>query len=60
MDTGKWDDPMVDGTPRAEGSLSYIPASDAGLLVYFGGFETNDNGTIENVSLTYFSTRYFC
>ena len=28
-----------DNVPRAEGSMVYIPAGDAGLLVYFGGVE---------------------
>ncbi|PVH92951.1 hypothetical protein DM02DRAFT_604638 [Periconia macrospinosa] len=28
-----------DNTPRAEGSMVYIPAGDAGLLVYFGGVQ---------------------
>ena len=30
-------------TPRAEGSLHYLPTSDAGLLVYFGGLEGNSS-----------------
>ncbi|KAF2466961.1 uncharacterized protein BDR25DRAFT_305792 [Lindgomyces ingoldianus] len=28
-----------DGTGRAEGSMVYLPASDGGLLIYFGGIE---------------------
>ncbi|KAK4956141.1 hypothetical protein LTR66_013363 [Elasticomyces elasticus] len=29
-----------DTTPRAEGVMLYIPASDSGMLVYFGGVQT--------------------
>ena len=31
--------------PSAEGVMVYIPASDAGMLVYFGGLELISNGT---------------
>lgn len=31
--------------PSAEGVMLYIPASDAGMLVYFGGLELAPNGT---------------
>lgn len=51
MNTQKW---AVDtGNPirRAEGSLHYLPASDAGLLVYFGGVETNTFSEISYVSV---------
>ncbi|KAF2099699.1 hypothetical protein NA57DRAFT_13748, partial [Rhizodiscina lignyota] len=35
-----------DNIPRAEGVMLYLPASDAGMLVYFGGVQTPfDNGT---------------
>lgn len=30
-----------DLTPRAEGTLHYIPAANRGMLVYFGGRETS-------------------
>lgn len=32
-----------DSTPRAEGVMLYIPASDAGMLVYFGGVQAPSN-----------------
>lgn len=35
---------------RAEGQMVYLPASDSGLLVYFGGIEDYHNGTIIAVS----------
>lgn len=34
-----------DMRPSAEGAMLYIPASDAGMLVYFGGLELAPNGT---------------
>lgn len=38
--TNKWDNRTYDDkTPRAEGNLHYIPASQRGLLIYFGGVE---------------------
>lgn len=40
-----------DSTGRAEGSMVYLPASDGGLLVYFGGVEDPDkNGSFVGVS----------
>lgn len=39
-----------DQTPRAEGSMVYLPVGDSGLLVYFGGIEV-DNGTTQGVSI---------
>lgn len=37
-DRGVWTNSTgPDDTPRAEGVMVYIPASDDGLLVYFGG-----------------------
>jgi len=36
-----------DKIPRAEGFMVHIPASDAGMLVYFGGIRQTTNGTIE-------------
>lgn len=44
MNTRSWQNNTYDQTPRAEGSMHFIPASDAGMLVYFGGVEI-DNGT---------------
>ncbi|KAJ4293397.1 hypothetical protein N0V90_008680 [Kalmusia sp. IMI 367209] len=41
METRRWDNNTWDETPRAEGSLHYVPASERGMLVYFGGVETN-------------------
>ena len=51
MNTRSWQNNTYDQTPRAEGSMHFIPASDAGMLVYFGGVEL-DNGTTSYVSLT--------
>ncbi|KAF2632023.1 hypothetical protein BU25DRAFT_454396 [Macroventuria anomochaeta] len=45
MNTRSWQNNTYDQTPRAEGSLHFIPASDAGMLVYFGGLETNNGVT---------------
>jgi len=40
-----------DGIGRAEGQLLYLPASDGGLLVYFGGIEDPyRNGSYNAVS----------
>ncbi|PYI08655.1 hypothetical protein BO78DRAFT_297857, partial [Aspergillus sclerotiicarbonarius CBS 121057] len=37
----------IDSVGRAEGVMVYIPASDRGMLVYFGGLQTpNPNGTV--------------
>jgi hypothetical protein len=36
----------IDGIGRAEGVMLYIPASDGGMLVYFGGIQSpTNNGT---------------
>ncbi|KAK5728185.1 hypothetical protein LTR17_012090 [Elasticomyces elasticus] len=40
---------FIDNTPRAEGALFYIPASDKGMLVYFGGVQKNSNGSYTGV-----------
>ena len=41
-----WTNNSIDGWPaKAEGVLLYIPASDQGMLVYFGGLEQSPNGT---------------
>lgn len=38
MNTNLWTNSTgPDSTPRAEGTMVYIPASDHGLLIYFGG-----------------------
>lgn len=37
---GRWSNTTWSQTPRAEGTLEYIPISDRGMLVYFGGLET--------------------
>lgn len=51
MNTQAWFNRTPDTTPRAEGSLHYIPVSQAGMLVYFGGLQTNPNGEVVFVSL---------
>jgi hypothetical protein len=39
-----------DNMGRAEGSMSYLPASDGGMLVYFGGVtDPYKNGTVVGV-----------
>ncbi|KAK5122577.1 hypothetical protein LTR85_003840 [Meristemomyces frigidus] len=43
---------FIDGTPRAEGVMFYIPASDAGMLVYFGGVQQTSNGSYTGVPLS--------
>jgi hypothetical protein len=50
MNTRSWSNHTYDQTPRAEGSLHYLPASAGGMLVYFGGVETNTSGGISYVS----------
>lgn len=53
MNTNKWRASVfVDDTPRAEGALFYLPASDKGMLVYFGGVQNASNSsTTTGVSL---------
>jgi hypothetical protein len=51
MNTGTWFNRTYDATPRAEGILHYLPASAAGMLVYFGGVEMNSSGGLSFVSL---------
>ncbi|KAH7381375.1 hypothetical protein DE146DRAFT_729175 [Phaeosphaeria sp. MPI-PUGE-AT-0046c] len=41
MNSTIWSDSVIDKTARAEGTLQYIPASAGGMLVYFGGVDTN-------------------
>ena len=50
MTARTWQNYTYDPTPRAEGSLQYIPAGDRGMLVYFGGIETI-NGAIVYVRI---------
>jgi hypothetical protein len=46
-------DSHPDGIGRAEGQLLYLPVSDNGILVYFGGVEdAGRNGTYTAVSRT--------
>jgi hypothetical protein len=51
MNTRSWKNRTYDRTPRAEGTLHYLPASASGMLVYFGGVETNSSGELIFVSL---------
>lgn len=48
MDTGDWtNNTGPNSTPRAEGVMVYLPASQNGILVYFGGLTTpGNNGTV--------------
>jgi hypothetical protein len=43
MNTRSWSNDTYDQTPRAEGTLHFIPASAGGMLVYFGGVEMNNS-----------------
>ncbi|KAG6353467.1 hypothetical protein INS49_005648 [Diaporthe citri] len=46
MDQGSWtNNTGPDSTRRAEGTMNYLPASDGGLLIYFGGVQELENGT---------------
>ncbi|KAI0128660.1 hypothetical protein BJ170DRAFT_340465 [Xylariales sp. AK1849] len=47
MDTNQWTNITgPDDIGRAEGTMLYIPASDGGMLIYFGGVQDLTNGTI--------------
>ena len=48
MDTNSWTKLAgPDDIKRAEGVMTFIPASDRGMLVYFGGLQDpGDNGTM--------------
>jgi hypothetical protein len=51
MQSNTWSNvTFIDSTPRAEGIMVYIPASDAGMLVYFGGVQQTSNGSYTGVS----------
>lgn len=53
LKTNKWDNRTYDDrTPRAEGSLHYIPASQRGMLVYFGGMEQGTDGNTSYVRIS--------
>lgn len=47
MDKNRWSNISgpADGVGRAEGVMVYVPASDDGLLVHFGGLDIGANGT---------------
>lgn len=49
MDNEAWTNSTgpADNLPRAEGVMVYIPASDTGLLIQFGGVTVDSNGTSE-------------
>jgi hypothetical protein len=53
MNTQIWSNRTYDNTPRAEGILRYLPASSSGMLVYFGGVETDSGGGVRYVSQKY-------
>jgi hypothetical protein len=36
---------FIDNVPRAEGVMFYIPISDSGMLIYFGGIRQTSNGS---------------
>ncbi|KAK3071107.1 hypothetical protein LTR53_009241 [Teratosphaeriaceae sp. CCFEE 6253] len=42
---------FIDSSPRAEGVMMYIPASDSGMLVYFGGVVQTSNGSYTGVPM---------
>jgi hypothetical protein len=47
MDRNQWTNfTGPDKYGRAEGVMAYIPASDGGMLVYFGGVQDSGNGTM--------------
>jgi hypothetical protein len=50
MTTQSWTNRTYDSTPRAEGSMQFIPASESGMLVYFGGLEMSSKGEVEYVN----------
>lgn len=58
MNTRTWSNHTYDPTPRAEGTLHYLPASAAGMLAYIGGVETNSSGGVSFVSLTSLRSRW--
>lgn len=52
MLTNTWSNTtFIDATPRAEGVMVYIPASDAGMLIYLGGVQQASNGSYVGVPM---------
>ena len=45
MNTRSWQNQTYDEVQRAEGTMHFIPASDAGMLIYYGGLEMDGNKT---------------
>ena len=56
MDSRVWKNDTGSPTPRAEGFMHYLPASDRGMLVYFGGVEGNPSGD-DPVYVSYYLLR---
>ncbi|KAH6616877.1 hypothetical protein C7974DRAFT_53559 [Boeremia exigua] len=52
MNKNTWDNRSYDSTPRAEGNMHYIPASQRGMLVYFGGLEQKTAGNTSYASMS--------
>lgn len=47
MDENRWENITgPDGIGRAEGAMVYLPVSDGGMLVYFGGVQETENGSM--------------
>ncbi|KAI0024864.1 hypothetical protein F4780DRAFT_775351 [Xylariomycetidae sp. FL0641] len=48
IDADDWSNDTTgpDSLGRAEGAMVYLPISDGGMLVYFGGLQEMENGTI--------------
>jgi hypothetical protein len=47
MDSRTWtNNTGPDKTPRAEGVMVYVPASDSGMLIHLGGVAVQSNGTM--------------
>ncbi|KAF3047865.1 hypothetical protein E8E11_006684 [Didymella keratinophila] len=57
MNTRTWSNHTYDPTPRAEGTLHYLPASAAGMLAYMGGIETNGSGGVSFANMSVVHTR---
>ncbi|KAK4542854.1 hypothetical protein LTR36_006043 [Oleoguttula mirabilis] len=54
-----WTNPtFIDGIPSAEGVLIYIPASDGGMLVYFGGVQRTSHGSYPGVPLDWYPSSF--
>jgi hypothetical protein len=50
MMADKWTNHTLgDNIPRAEGTLTYLPVSDRGMLVHMGGLETTSSATVTHV-----------